>query len=595
MAITVAALVALVGALLGPWARPAQPSVPAPVTRLVSNIGVPGSLMVDAGPAAVLSPDGRTIVFRVNKDDTAKLFVRRLDQLEATELAGTENALNPFFSPDGASLGFFASSGLKTIPIAGGAATTLIDAATGRGAAWAENGDIIFQSSVLPKTPLVRITSAGATTDRGTTLASDETTHRWPQFLPGGQVLYSGNSDVSDWNNGALRVQTEPGVTGKIVQRGGFHGRYVPTGHLLYVHAGTIYGVRFDLDRLETVGQPVPVIEKVVTSTATGGAQFSFATNGTLVYIHGDSNGADGALYWMTADGKTSALKAAPGAWGNPSFSPDGKLLAMQRAYGNHDQIAVYDWANDRLTQLTFDAANHRFPIWTPDGQRIIYSSDAGHPGVHNIYWQHVNGSGPADRLTDSPNNQVATSIDPLGTSISFSEFAGAGASDVWSLPLQANGKPGAPRPFLNTQAFETHGTFSPDGKFVAYMSSEQGAFEIYVRTFDGAGGPWRVSTAGGAHPTWSKNTQELMYVIDDQMMTVKYRVKEGAFEHERARAWAPVRYATAGPTRKYALHPDGKRVIVATPDTTAAARYDTVTLVFNFFDELRRLLPTDR
>ena len=291
--------------------------MPAPVTRLVSNIGVPGSLMVDAGPAAVLSPDGRTIVFRVRKDNSAKLFVRRLDQLEATELAGTENAPNPFFSPDGASLGFFASSGLKTIPIAGGAATTLIDAATGRGAAWAENGDIIFQSSVLPKTPLVRITAAGAPTDRGTTLAPEEATHRWPQFLPGGKVLYSGNSDVSEWNNGTLRVQTEPGVAGKVVLRGGFHGRYVPTGHLLYVHAGTLYGVRFDLDRMETVGQPVPVIEKVVTSTGTGGAQFSFATNGTLAYIHGDSTGADGATLLddvPTARRARSRRLPAPGA-----------------------------------------------------------------------------------------------------------------------------------------------------------------------------------------------------------------------------------------------------------------------------------------
>ena len=393
---------------------------------------------------------------------------------------------------------------------------------------------------MLPKTPLVRITSAGVPTDRGTTLAPEEATHRWPQFLPGGQILYSGNSDVSEWNNGTVRVQTEPGVAGKVVQRGGFHGRYVPTGHLLYVHAGTLYGVRFDLDRMETVGQPVPIIEEVVTSTATGGAQFSFAANGTLAYIHGDSIGADGGIYWMTSDGKTSALKVAPGAWGNPSFSPDGKLLAMQRAYGSHDQIAIYDWTNDRLTQLTFDAANHRFPIWTPDSQRIIYSSDAGHPGVQNIYWQRVNGSGPADRLTDSPNNQVATSIDPSGSSILYSDFAGRASSDIWLLPLLANGKPGAARPFLNTPAFETHGSFSHDGKSIAYMSSEQGAFEIYVRTFDGAGGPWRVSTAGGAHPTWSKNTQELLFVIDDQIMTVNYRLKGGAFEHERARAWGP-------------------------------------------------------
>ena len=272
------------------------------------------------------------------------------------------------------------------------------------------NGDIIFQSSILPKTPLVRITAAGAATDRGTTLAPEEVTHRWPQFLPGGKVLYGGNSDVSEWNSGTLRVQTQPGVAGKVVLRGGFHGRYVPTGHLLYVHAGTLYGVRFDLDRMETVGQPVPVIEKVVTSTGTGGAQFSFADNGTLAYIRGDSSGADGAIYWMTTDGKTSALKAAPGAWGNPSFSPDGKLLAMQRTYGSHDQIAIYDWTNDRLTQLTFDAANHRFPVWTPDGQRIIYSSDAGHPGVQNIYWQRcqrLRAGRPPHRQSEQPGGHV--------------------------------------------------------------------------------------------------------------------------------------------------------------------------------------------
>ena len=177
----------------------------------------------------------------------------------------------------------------------------------------------------------------------------------------------------------------------------------------------------------------------------------------------------------------------------------------------------------------------------------------------------------------------MATSIDRTGTSILFSEFAAGAASDMWILPLQANGKPGATRPFLNTPAFETHGTFSPDGKLVAYMSSEQGAFEIYVRTFDGAGGPWRASTAGGAHPTWSKNTQELIYVTDDQLMAVKYRLKGDTFESERARAWAPVRYATAGPTRKYALHPDGKRVIVATPDTTRGGqvRHGDVCLQF--------------
>ena len=147
--------------------------------------------------------------------------------------------------------------------------TTLTDAPTARGAAWAENGDFIFQSSLLPKTPLVRVTAAGARTDRGTTLAPDEATHRWPQFLPKGRLLYSSNADVANWDNGTLRVQTEAGVPGKVVLRGGFHGRYVPSGHLLYVHAGTLYAVRFDLDRLEDLRRLVPIVDHIVATTAT--------------------------------------------------------------------------------------------------------------------------------------------------------------------------------------------------------------------------------------------------------------------------------------------------------------------------------------
>jgi serine/threonine-protein kinase len=578
------------------WPRSSPTESPGPATRIVSPIGVPGSLMVDAGPAAVLSPDGRTIVFRVLQNSVPRLFVRRLDQLEATELAGTENATNPFFSPDGTRLGFFASGGLRTIAVVGGATTTLADAGTGRGAAWDGNGEILFQSSLLPETPLVRITGAGALTDRGTTLAPGEVTHRWPQILPDGRVLYSSHSSVSDWNNGTLSVQVEPGGPGKVLLRGAYHGRYVETGHLLYVHAGTLYGVRVDPERLDVVSQPVALVDNVVATPATGGAQYSMASDGTLVYVPGDPSGADGSMYWMTAEGRTSPLKTTPGAWGNPRFSPDGRLLAMQLTYGSHDQIVIYDWANDRLAQLTHDAANHRQPVWTPDGQRIVYSSDAGGPDTSNLYWRRADGSGTAERLTNGPTRQAAPDIHPDGRSIAYSEAAGATPADLWLLPLEgteATGRtPGTPRVLLSTPALETLPAFSPDGRWIAYMSSEQGSFEIYVRRFEGEGGPWRVSNNGGAHPIWSRKSNELLYTIDDQIMTVPYRVVNDSFQPERSRPWSPVRYATAGPTRKFDLHPDGSRTAVASPDSSGAATYDTVVFIFNFFGELRRRLP---
>ncbi len=593
-----AATIIALAVALGRWLPfgPADVVVtpPAPVTRVVSSIGVPGSLAVDAGPAAVLSPDGRTIVLRVRHDNVARLYVRRLDELEATELPGTEDATNPFFSPDGSQLGFFAAKGLKTMPIGGGAIATLTDAGTGRGAAWAANGDITFQASLYPQTPLTRFTAAGGKSEPATTLGPDETTHRWPTVLPNGKLLYSSNVDVSGWDNGTVRVETDPGVPGKVVVRGGYHPHYVPTGHLLYVHAGTLYGVRFDLERLEPTSPPAAIVDRILSSAATGGAQYSIGADGTLAYVPGTTTGVDSRLYWMSDDGKTSALKLTPRPWGNPRLSPNGKQIALQVAYGSHDQIAIYDWESERLTQLTLDAANHRFPAWTPDGQRIVYTSDEG--GTPNLYWRRADGSGTAARLTTSPTTQSNPSVHRSGRFILYVENSKSTAADLFVLPLEGNDvagwKAGSPRPFLNTEVFEALGAFSPDGRLVAYMSAEQGAFEIFVRPFEGPGGPWRVSTTGGAHPVWSKSSNELMYTIDDQIMMVQYRFDGKTFTADAPRPWSPVRYATGGPTRKYDLHPDGKRAIVASPDTTGTITYDKVVFVFNFFEELRRRLP---
>ena len=589
-----AALLAVLA--LGRWSTASSPPS---VRRFSVGIGVPGSLAVDAGPAAVLSPDGRTIVLRVRHEGTTRLYARRLDQLAPVELAGSELGANPFFSPDGTQVGFFASGGLKTMPLAGGAVTTLTDAQTGRGAAWDENGDILFQPSMLMKTPLVRITASSASIGIGTTLAVDEVTHRWPQILPGRRVLYSAHSDVSNWDTGALRIETTPGEPGKVVLRGGYHGRYVATGHLLYVHAGTLYGIRFDLDRLETTSSPVPVIEHIAATPISGSAQYSFASDGTLVYIQGSSPSADARIHWLTPRGETSALKTMPGTWASPRFSPDGKRIALQVAYGSHDQISVYDLASDRLTQLTFDAANHRAPIWTSDGQRIVYTSDASGAESQNLYSRPADGSGAADRLTTSPGRQVPYGVHPSGRYLLYSETQGQAPSILWMLPLNGNAEKGLaagkPEPFSNGATFEALGAFSPDGRLVAYMSSAQGPFEIYVRPFEGVGGPWRVSTSGGAHPVFSRSANELLFTTEEHVMTSRYRYDGKTFTSETPRPWSPVRYATAGPIRKFDLHPDGTRAVVAGPDTTGATPYDTVVFVQNFFDELRRLLPAGR
>jgi Tol biopolymer transport system component len=302
----------------------------------------------------------------------------------------------------------------------------------------------------------------------------------------------------------------------------------------------------------------------------------------------------------MTADGRTTPLKTTPGPWGHPRFSPDGTRIALQVTYGSHEQIALYDIATDRLTQLTVDAANHRAPAWTPDGAYVIYSSDASGGGAQNLYWRRADGVGDAVRLTTSPTVQVAASVHPSGTFILFVNNqvndAGSTPADLWLLPLEGSAEKGwttgTPRPWVATPAFEALGALSPDGRLVAYMSSDQGKFEIFVKPFAGGGGPWRVSQAGGAHPLWSKTSPELLFTSGDQIMTARYRFDGKAFRADTPGPWSPIRYASGGPTRKYDLHPDGKRIIVAGPDPTAAVTYDRLVFVFNFFDELERLLP---
>ena len=255
------------------------------------------------------------------------------------------------------------------------------------------------------------------------------------RFCSNGHVLYSANADVANWDNGVLRVQTEPGVPGKVVLRGGYHGRYASSGHLLYVHAGTLYAVRFDLDRLEVTSPASPVVEQVVATSLTGGAQFSLASNGTLAYVPGNLTRVDSRMYWLAADATTSVLATAPGTWSNPRFSPDGKRIAMQIIYGSHEQIAIYDLDSDRLTAITSDASNHRYPVWSPDGRQIIYTGEL-EGGAQNIFRLRADGSGKPERLTTSPQRQHVLSMHPSGRFVLYADAGGATTSEFWILPL---------------------------------------------------------------------------------------------------------------------------------------------------------------
>ncbi|HTI42859.1 MAG TPA: protein kinase [Vicinamibacterales bacterium] len=582
-----------------PW-RTAPPATP---LRLSADIGVDAALPVDQGAAAVLSPDGALLAFTAQKSgsNTPQLYVRRLDQLQAMQLAGTDGARNPFFSPDGQWLAYFAGGKLKKTAVSGGATVTLCDAPNGRGGTWTDDGMIVFSPNNTPNVTLMRVPAAGGKPESLFRLAEGELTQRWPQVLPGGKaILYSSAASLTEWEEADLVIQPLAGGARKVVVPGGYYGRYLSSGHLIYVHAGTMFAAPFDPVAFEVTGPPVPVVEGIASSPAvTGGAQFAVSGNGALVYVPGQDISADGPIAWMDRSGKTSPLRAMPANWSNPAFSPDGSRLAVDISDGKQADVWIYDWVRDTLSRLTFDPTDDERPVWTPDGQRIAFSSKRGDGAHFNLYWQRADGTGDAMRLTNTTTNQWPGSWHPAAHVLAFFEDDG-GDSNIMLLPMsgdEATGwKPGVPAAFLKTPFRESTPMFSPDGRWIAYLSNENGRNDLFVRPFPGPGGKWQISTAAADDPMWSLTNRELFFAAPGlQLMVASYSVGGDSFRADKPTLVSKAQFTRRprAPSRDIALHPDGQRfAIAAAPSEDTSARLDKAVFVFNFFDELRRIAP---
>ena len=622
---TVAGLAcAAAAAILVQWAPWRLAPASAPI-RLNAELGADASLDSSQGPSITLSPDGSVLAFVALKSGAtvSQLYVRRLGQLVAAPLSGTDGAFGPFFSPNGQWLAFFAGGSLKKISVTGGAAVTLCDAPNGRGGSWADDGTIAFLPQNGPGVSLLRVSAAGGKPEPLTTLAEGEVTQRWPQMLPGSKaVLYSGSSNSGGFENANIVVQPLPGGARKIVQRGGYYGRYLASGHLVFIHEGTLFAAPFDLDRLETTGPPVPVLQGVAATAgdgaaaastpgvgpnsaagggAAGAAHFSVSNTGTLAYLAGQGFSSNAPIQWLSRDGKVTSLLSASENWSNPHFAPDGRRLAVEIFDGRQWDIWTYEWARDTLSRLTFDATDDEKPVWTPDGRRIVFAGRRADKSNFNLYWQRADGTGDVQRLTESKNPQFPASWHPSGRFLAFIESAPQTLSDLMILPLEgdeASGwRPGEPTVFLRTPFAEHEPMFSPDGQWIAYHSNETGRNEVYVRPFPGPGGKWQISTGGGTYPSWSRARHELFYSTPDrQIAFASYAVEGDVFRADKPRLWSSERFTLRVRQRSIDLHPDGDRfALAAVPAEAAAAKHDKVVFIFNFFDELRRLAPATK
>ena len=577
------------------------PQPPQPM-RLSAEIGADANLHAELGTSAILSPDSTRLAFVASgSDQQRRIYVRSLDELEATALSGTENGQDPFFSPDGQWIGFFADGKLKKISVQGVAAVRVCDAVSGHGGSWSEDGTIVFTPDV--RGALFKVSSAGGTAQPLTALdqQAGEVTQRWPQVLPGGKaVLFTSNTHGGNYEDADIVAYSMSSGQRKTVQHGGFYARYVPTGHVVYMHDGTLFAVPFDLKRLEVTGQPAPILGGVVAVPGDASAQFSFSEGGNLVYVAGHVGLQAFSIYWMDSQGKFTPLRKPPADYYNPVFSPDGKRLAMEINDGKRNDIWVYEWERDTLTRLTFNGGDrledNTKPIWTPDGQRITYASFEK-SGVSDLYWTRADGSGDTLRLTETKNKKVPSCWSPDGKVLAFDQLKSGTTWNTLTMTIEGSEKLGwklgEPKLFFDSPFTQDMSVFSPDGHWLAYESNESGNSQVYVRPFPGPGGTWQVSTGGGRFPKWSRNGKELFYLTqDNKIMVATYTASGDSFRPDKPRLWSPGQLTE----RNFDLYPDGKRfAVLKASAATQSPPSNKVIFIFNFFEELRRKVPAQK
>jgi serine/threonine-protein kinase len=597
VAATAAAALAVTLALWAPW-RQSQP--PAVVRVQIEFGGVLSSLT----PSIALSPDGTTLAFVARPlsilSPQSQLYVRRLDRLDSQPLPGSEGAAAPFFSADGEWVGFFADGTLKKIPVGGGAVVSICAVASPRGGAWGPDNTIVFASS----DGLARVSGSGGQVERLSQVQDGGAVPATPQILPGGKaVLYSeAVSSVAADSGAVVVVRPLPAGEPKIVLRGGgMMPRYVETGHLTIVRRGTMFAVPFDLAALETRGSLIPVADNIA-ATPTVGAFAALSAKGLLAYQpRGTSTSAQGPIVWFDRSGANSALRATPSTWGFPRFSPDGKKLALAIDDGRQTDIWVYEWERDILTRVTTDPANDVSPVWTPDGTRIVFASARG-GSVSNIYWQRADGTGDAQRLTNSPIAQLPNAFHPDGRHLAFHQGdPSTGRQEIGILTIDGNEasgwKAGASQVIVGGPFLKANARFSPDGRWIAYSSFASGRFEIYVQPYPGPGDRVQVSSDGGNLGLWSPIRNEIYFAgnAEQRMMVAPFTIAGNVFTPSKAQPWTEARFSMAPPIAAYGpgfdLHPGGQRFAVSPAAQTNAAvlRPTPIVLIFNMFDELRR------
>ncbi|MBI3447297.1 MAG: serine/threonine-protein kinase [Acidobacteria bacterium] len=539
---TIAALAAVTMRREGGASRPEAPGVVRSMLPISSE-----ELGGESYRTVAVSPDGKTVAWLEVRKGSSLIYLRRLSDPEAHPLAGTEHSQQLFFSPDSKWLGFFAGGRMKKVSVAGGAPVAIARGVLPRGASWADDDSILFVPFFYGG--VERVSASGGNRETLTTLdrANGEVAHRWPHALPGGKAFLYTIGRGSSWDEAQIAAQRIGSKERKIVIEGGYDGRYLPTGHLVYARGASLYAVRFDLEKLEVAGDPVQLVEGVAHGDA-GASEYAFSNDGVLSYRPAGITGGDRSpLALVDRSGRSLPFRDPAPAGRDlsaPLLSRSGESLVVTIGY----EIWAFDLPRGTSTRLT-SGTRATLPIWSPDGKFVTYGEERH--GPWNPYIRRADGSEPEQLLMKSDASLYATSWSPDGRSMLMIRVDPETGNDLLILSV-ADKKM---TPFVVTEHSEDTGTFSPDGKWIAYASDESERPEIYVRPFGGAEGRWQISTEGAISAHWKKQ-DEIVFQSGRKVMSVHVRTSP-TFSAD------PPRLLFEGPHELLDVMPDGDRFLV--------------------------------
>jgi serine/threonine-protein kinase len=589
-AVTIGAVVAAAAAATFTWfvMRPAAPHV---MRTTITTSGSTALALQGGDRDVAITPDGSRVVYRGNN----QLLVRALNQLEPTVLTGLGNPRGVFISPDGQWVGFFDETTLKKVVITGGPPVTVCNVQnTPRGATWGEDGTVIFATNATG-TGLQRVSSAGG---EPTVLTKPdrehgEEDHLWPEFLPGGDaVLFTISPITGGIETAQIAVLDLRTGKSKVLIRGGSHAHFVPTGHLVYGALGTLRAVAFDVKRLDLVGSPTPVLDGVVTK-ASGAADFAVAGDGSLVYVRGGARGAaQQSVVSVDRQGHASPLAGVPlDSYRDVRVSPDGARIA----FATLADVSTYDIVRTTLSRLTTDPASDHSPLWTPNGERIVFTSTrAGYP---ELFLRPADGSGSDERLLARGKDLVdllAMGWSPDGRQLLFTEVQANLRGTIGQIAFE---RPSDVNVLVKSEFNNSFPAVSPNGRWLAYQSTiVSGRPEIYVERYPDLGNRQQISTGGGRLPLWSRDGQELFFGSLDGRQMFAVTVQSGTtLVAGRPRALFELAMLVQGTgNRPYDIAPDGRFVIIRSgQDEADGGAALNMIVVSNWLTELQQRVPT--